>query len=157
MMMPVGLVFPIIGTTFGIERRHDRLNDRADPPKHFLDYVVAPDQNTLGFNRGRAMPVAKMPGDPVQVVHRCASHLYEVLGGCLYGNPAAIVERKTITVAQRRRFFEIEQNRNPVVADKPDSPPMSRLVIEHDCADGVRRRPMSPTCHSGCPLHQNRK
>jgi hypothetical protein len=34
---------------------------------------------------------------------------------------------------------------------------MPRFVVEHHRADGIRDRPISPSCHSGCVMHQNRK
>jgi hypothetical protein len=157
MVMAMNLIFIVIGTAFGVEWRHHRFDSSPYPSKHFFYHVVAPYQDGLGFNCGRAMPVTEMPGDPVEVVRRSASHLYQVLGCRLHRNPAATFQCKAVTIAQGRRFFEIEENRRLVIANKPDAPPMPRFVVEHHRADGIRDRPISPSCHSGCAMHQNRK
>ena len=122
--MAVNLIFIVIGTAFGVEWRHHRFDSSPYPSKHFFYHVVAPYQDGLSFNCGRTMPVTEMPGDPVQVVRRSASHLNQVLGCRLHGNPAATFQCKAVTVAQGRRFFEIEENRRLVIANKPDAPPM---------------------------------
>src|SRR4051794_20973766 len=52
-----------IGSAFGIERRLDLDDARAETLHHRFDDVVAADAQTLRHDLRRQMPVAEMPGD----------------------------------------------------------------------------------------------
>jgi hypothetical protein len=106
--MPANLIFVIIGTAFGVKRRNDGLHLRTYPAQHLLYHMIAPYQDTVYFDSRRAMTVAEMPGDPVQIMRRCTSDLNQILCGGLNSNPATIVQRKAIAISERRRLFEIE-------------------------------------------------
>ena len=56
-----------IGAAFGIERRLDLDDARAEPLHHRLDDVVAADAQALWHDLRRQMAIAEMPGDANQV------------------------------------------------------------------------------------------
>ena len=57
-----------IGAAFGIERRLDLDDARAEPLHHRLDDVVAADAQPFRHDLRRQMAVAEMPGDPDQMM-----------------------------------------------------------------------------------------
>ena len=62
-----------IGAAFGIERRLDLDDARAETPDHRLDHVIAPDAQALGHDLGRQMAIAEMPGDADQMLRIVAA------------------------------------------------------------------------------------
>ena len=57
-----------IGAAFGIERRFDLDEARAQPSDHCLDHMIAADAQSSGRDLGRQMPIAEMPGEADQML-----------------------------------------------------------------------------------------
>src|ERR1700685_911256 len=58
----------IVGAAFGIKRRFDRRQPRAEPAQHIFDGVIAPDAQPLADDLHVEVTIADMPGQPRQVV-----------------------------------------------------------------------------------------
>src|ERR1700675_1309000 len=56
-----------ISAAFGVERRLDLDDARAEPLHHFLDDMVAPDPKTVARDLRRQMTIAEMPSEANQV------------------------------------------------------------------------------------------
>src|ERR1700742_1739902 len=67
MCMTLTMTAAGIGAAFGIERRLDLDDARAETLHHCLDHMVAPDPQALGHDLGRQMAIAEMPGNPNQM------------------------------------------------------------------------------------------
>jgi hypothetical protein len=126
-----------IGATFRIERRFDLDDPRAKPLHHRLDDVIAPDaQASSGYLR-RQMAIAKMPGDPDQVLRIVAADFRQRLRRCHDLDQPAIVKHQRVTAPQRDRAFQIEQKLKPARARHDHPPPVAIVEVKHD---GVGRR-----------------
>jgi hypothetical protein len=78
----VGMAAAGIGAAFGIERRFDLDHARPQPLHHRLDDMIAPDPQALGHNLRRQVTVAKVPGDPNQMLRVVAADLGQRLRCC---------------------------------------------------------------------------
>jgi len=141
MRMLVMLVAPVgvavrgglgIGAAFRIERRFDLDDAGPQPLHHCLDDVVAPDAQGLGHDLGRQMAVAKMPGDPDQMMRIRTLDLDQRLGRRNHLDQPAILQHQRVTAAQRDRIFEIEQEGQSARAGHSHAPPVAVVEIEHD-------------------------
>src|ERR1700740_3409730 len=69
-----------IGAAFGIERRLDLDNARAQALHHRFDHVIPADAQALRHDLGRQMTVAEMPGDPDQMMRVASLDFDQRLG-----------------------------------------------------------------------------
>jgi hypothetical protein len=122
----------LIGAAFGIERRLDLDDPRAEPFHHRLDHVVAPDPQALRHDLRRQMTVAEMPGEPNQMSGIMASDLDQRLGGCDDFDQPPVVEHQRIAAAQRDRVLQIKQELKPACAGHRHPPPVPVIEAEHD-------------------------
>jgi hypothetical protein len=129
-----------IGAAFRIERRFDLDHAGAEALHHRLNDMIAPDAQTSGGNLGRQMAVAKMPGDPDQMVRILSSDFDQRLRGRHDFDQPAILEHQRITAAQRDRVFQIKQERQAPRARHRHPSPVPIVEIEHD-GIGWRCRP----------------
>ena len=88
-----------IGAAFGIERRLDLDDARAEPRHHRLDNVIAPDPEALWHDLRRQMPVAEMPGDPDQMQRIGTPDLDQRLGCRNHLDQPAIFQHQRIAAA----------------------------------------------------------
>jgi hypothetical protein len=121
-----------IGAAFGIERRLDLDDARAQSLHHGFDDMVAPNPQALAGDLGRQMPVAEMPGDPDQMVRIDAADLHQRLRRRDDLDQPAIFEHQRIATAQRHRVFEVEQEFKPSGARHRHPPPVPIVEIEYD-------------------------
>ena len=122
---------------FGIERRFDLDDARAQPPHHRLDDVIAADAQTFRHDLGRQMTIAEMPGDPHQMQRIGAADFEQRLGGGHHLDQPAILQHQRIAAAQRHRVFQIEQEREAARPRHRHPPPVPVVEIEHN---GIGRR-----------------
>ena len=121
-----------IGAAFGIERRLDLDDARAQPLHHRLDDVIAADAQALRHDLRRQMAVAEMPGDPDQMQRIGAADLEQRLGGRDHLDQPAVFQHQRIAAAQRDGVFQIEQEFQPARARHRHPPPVPVVEIEHD-------------------------
>jgi hypothetical protein len=122
----------LISAAFGIERRLDLDDPRAEPLQHLRDDVVTPDTQRLLGDLRRQMAVSEVPGEPDHVLRVAALDLDQRLGGGHDLDQAAVVEQQRIASTQRDRLFQVEQEFEPARADHRHPPPVPVIEIEHD-------------------------
>jgi hypothetical protein len=128
-----------ISAAFGIERRLDFNNTRAEPGHHRLDDVVTADAQALRHDLGRQMAVAEMPGDPHQMERIGATDFDQRLGSGDDLDQAAIFQHQRVAAAQCYGIFQIEQEFQPARARHRHPPPVPVVEIEDDgVGRGVR-------------------
>jgi hypothetical protein len=121
-----------IGAAFGIERRFDLDDARAQAFHHRLDHVVAADAQALRHDLRRQMTVAEMPGEPHQMLRIDAADLDQRLGCRDHLDHPAVFQHKSVAAAQGDGVLEIEQECEPPRAGHHHSPPVPIVEIEHD-------------------------
>ena len=121
-----------IGAAFGIERRLDLDDPRAQPLHHRLDDVIAANAQALRHDLCRQMAVAEMPGDPNQMQRIGAADLEQRLGGRHHLDQPSVFQHQRIAAAQRDGVFQIEQEFQPARARHRHPPPVPVVEIEHD-------------------------
>jgi hypothetical protein len=126
-----------IGATFGIERRLDLDDPRAEPLHHRLDDMIAPNAQALRHDLGRQMAVAEMPGDADQMQGVGAADFNQRLGGGHHLDQPAVFQHQRVAAAQRDGVFEIKQEFQPTRPRHRRPPPVPVVEIEHD---GIGRR-----------------
>ena len=131
-----------IGATFGIERRLDLDDKRAQTLHHRLDDVITADAQALGHDLRRQMPVAEMPGDPDQMMRIDAADFEQRLRRRHHLDQAAILEHQGVAAAQRDGVFEVEQERQSARAGHRHPPAVPIVEIEHDGISGGFRPAM---------------
>jgi len=136
-----------IGATFGIERRLDLDDARAQSLDHRLDDVIPADAQALWHDLRRQMAVAEMPGDPNQMQRIGAADLDQRFGGRHHLDQPSILQHQRIAAAQRDRVFEIEQELEPAGTRHRHPPPVPVVKIEHDgIGRGVRPAMLAQDC-----------
>jgi len=126
-----------ISAAFRIERRLDLDDARPQPLHHCLDDVIAPDAQALGHDLRRQMTVAKMPGNPNQMVRVVATDLRQRLRRRDHLDQSTIVKHQRIAASQRDRVFEVEQKLKSARARHRHPAPVPVVEIEHN---GIGRR-----------------
>src|SRR6476660_2133114 len=96
MMMMLALAALGIGAGFGIERRVDAADLRAEPRHHVDDHLVPADAQTRAGDLYRQMAIAEMPGDARELRAVAAGNLGERLGGGADGEIAAAFELEPV-------------------------------------------------------------
>ena len=143
-----------IGAAFGIERRLDLDDARAQSLHHGFDDMIAPDPQALAGDLGRQMAIAEMPGDPDQMVRIDATYLHQRLRRRDHLDQPAIIQHQRIAAAQRDRVFEVEQEFKPSGARHRHPPPVPIVEIEHDRI-GRRLAPVMLSENFGGADHRN--
>ena len=121
-----------IGAAFGIERRFDLDDPRAQPLHHRLDDVIAADAQALRHDLRRQMAVAEMPGDPDQMQGIGAADFEQRLRDRHHLDQPSVFQDQRITAAQRDRVLQIEQEFESARARHRHTPPVAVVEIEHD-------------------------
>jgi hypothetical protein len=121
-----------IGPAFGIERRRDLDDARAQSLHHGFDDMVAADPQRLGHDLRRQMAVTEMPGEPHQMMRIGAANFQQRLGRGDHFNQPAIIEHQRIAAAQGCGVLQIQQELKPARARHRHPPPMPIIEIEHD-------------------------
>ena len=150
----VGVRLAGIGAAFGIERRFDLDEARAQPSDHCLDHMIAADAQSSGRDLGRQMPIAEMPGQANQMLRIVPPDFKERLGRGHHLDQPAIFEHQRIAAAQRDRIFQIEQEFQPTRTLHRHPSPVAIVKIEHD-AVGRGLAPAMLSQNFGGPDHRN--
>jgi len=129
-----------IGTAFGIERRFDLDQARAQPSQHRLDHMIAADAQSPPRDLGRQVPIAEVPGEAHQMLRIVPPDFQQRLGRRHHLDQPAIFEHQRVATAQGDRLFQIEQEFQPARALHHHPPTVAIVKIEHD-AIGRRLAP----------------
>jgi len=129
-----------IGAAFGIERRLDLDDARAQPLHHLLDHVIPPDAQTLAHDLRWKMAVAEMPGDPHQMLRIGPPDLDQWLRRGYHFDQPAVLQHQRIAAAQGHRVFEVEQKFQPARPRHRHPPPVPVVKVK-DHRIGGRFRP----------------
>ena len=121
-----------IGAAFGIERRLDLDDARAEALHHRLDHVIPADAKALRHDLGRQVAIAEMPSDPDQMQGIGAADFEQRLGGRHHLDEPSVFQHQRIAAAQRDGVFQIEQEFQPARARHRHPPPVPIVEIEHD-------------------------
>ena len=117
---------------FGIERRFDLDDARAQPLHHRLDDVIAADAQAFRHDLGRQMAIAEMPGDADQMQRIGAADFEQRFRGGDYLYQPPVFEDQRIAAAQRDRVLQVEQEFEPARPRHRHPPPMPVVEIEDD-------------------------
>jgi hypothetical protein len=121
-----------IGAALGIERRFDLDHACPQPLHHRLDDVITPDAQALGRDLRRQMTVAKMPGDPDQMLRIVTPDLDQRLRRGDDLDQSVIVEHQRVTASQHGRVFQVKQKLKAARAPHRHPPPVTIVEIEDD-------------------------
>ena len=153
-MRVIGVRVAGIGATFGIERRFDLDEARAQPSHHCLDHMIAADAQSPSRDLGRQVPIAEMPGEADQMLRIVPPDFKERLWRGHHLDQPAIFEHQRIAAAQRDRIFQIEQEFQPTRTLHRHPSPVAIVKIEHD-AVGRGLAPAMLSQNFGGPDHRN--
>jgi hypothetical protein len=129
-----------IGAAFGIERRFDLDQARAQPSHHRLDHMIAADAQSPLRDLGRQVPIAEVPGEANQMLRIAPPDFQKRFGRRHHLDQPAIFEHQRVAAPQGDRIFQIEQKFQPMRAPHHQPPTMAIIKIEHD-AIGRRLAP----------------
>ena len=121
-----------VRAAFGIERRLDLDDARAQPLHHRLDDVIPADAQAFRHDLRRQMAVAEMPGDPNQMQRIGAADFEQRLRGRDHLDQPAVFQHQRIAAAQRDGVLQIEQEFQPARPRHRHPPPVPVVEIEHD-------------------------
>jgi hypothetical protein len=141
-----------IGAAFGIERRFDLDDARAQAFHHFLDDVVAPDPQALAHDLRRQMAIAEMPSEANQMERVAAADFEQRLRRGHDFNQTPVFQDQRITPTQRNGGLEVEQKFKSARACHRHPPPMPIVEIEHHRIR-CRLRPMVLSLDLRSPDH----
>ncbi len=134
--MGVRLMRGGIGTAFGIERRLDLDDARAETLHHVLDDMIAANAQALCHDLRRQVAIAEMPGEPHQMAGICAAYLDQRLGRCDHLDTAAIFQHQGVAAAQGDGVFQIEQEFQSARPRHRHATTMTIVEVENDGVDG---------------------
>lgn len=135
-MMGVRLMRGGIGTAFGIERRLDLDDARAETLHHVLDDMIAANAQALCHDLRRQVAIAEMPGEPHQMAGICAAYLDQRLGRCDHLDTAAVFQHQGVAAAQGDGVFQIEQEFQSARPRHHHATTMTIVEVENDGVDG---------------------
>jgi hypothetical protein len=121
-----------IGTAFGIERRFDLDQARAQPSQHCLDHVIAADAQSPLRDLRRQVPIAEVPGEAHQMLRIVSPDFQKRLGRRHHLDQPAVFEHQRVAAAQGDRIFQIEQEFQPTRALHHHPPTVAIVKIGHD-------------------------
>jgi len=126
-----------------IERRLHRRKPRAEPAQHLLDHMIAANAQPVADDLHVDVPVADMPGEPRQFVTVGGGDFDQRLRPADDAHDAAVIEHKTITVTERRRLRQVEQEGRAALAGQNGAAAMALMRIERNLIDGAGAVPMA--------------
>ena len=127
-----------ISAAFGIERRFNRCQARAQPLQHRLERAVRPHAQAVGKNLHRHVPVAEVPGNPRQVRQVVAANLDQRLRLDHHVDDAAVVEFKRVPIAQENSLGKHRADLSAVHAGEMPGLQAALVRLENDGVDLAR-------------------
>ena len=130
-MTMAGMTAAGISAAFGIERRFNDNDPRAESANHVLDHMIASDAQALADNLRWQMSIAEMPGDPHQMMRIGAADFHQRLGRSDDFDQPPVFQHQRIAAAQRDGFFQIQQEFQPARSRHRHTAAMTVVEIEH--------------------------
>ena len=136
-----------------IEWRFHRRKSGAKSAYHVLDHMIAANAQPIADDLHIDVPVADMPGEPRQFV---------AVGGCDFdqrlrpaddAHDTAVVEHKTVAVAQSRRLRQVEQKGRAPFAGQNDAAAMPLMRVERNLVDRTGAVPVARRLDCACAFH----
>jgi hypothetical protein len=121
-----------IGAALRVEGGLDRGHFRAEPARHILDHMIAPDAQALGQEFGRQVAIAEMPGDAHERRRVGAADFSELFGRGDDFDDAPVLELEPVAGAQHHRLGQVEQEGEAANARHRNAAPVALVVIEDD-------------------------
>ena len=125
----------VIGAAFRIERRLDLDHIGAEVLQHVADHRIAADQDDVGLELGRQVPVADVPGKAQQGLRTVGAHRHQRLGPGDDAHIAATAQRQPIAAAQMLRAVQVQQVCGARGSGDDDTAAMTAVVVEHGLVD----------------------
>jgi hypothetical protein len=97
--------------------------------------VVAADAQAIFNDLQVGVAVADMPSEAKHVSGAPAFNFYQRLRRPSHFNYATVVEHETITIAQRDRAFQIEQEGRTLFSGQHDAPTLAIIRVENYAID----------------------
>jgi hypothetical protein len=126
-----------------IKRRIEGREQRAEPPQHVLDHMIAADTQPVAHDLHLDVPVADVPGESRQRMAVGSDDFDQRLGTADDPHDAAIVEQKTVAVAQSDDLRQVEQKSRPVLAGQDDPAALPLMRIEQNLIDRAAAVPVA--------------
>jgi hypothetical protein len=126
-----------------IKRRIEGREQRAEPPQHVLDHMIAANTQPVAHDLHLDVPVADVPGESRQRMAVGSDDFDQRLGTADDPHDAAIVEQKTVAVAQSDDLRQVEQKSRPVLAGQDDPAALPLMRIEQNLIDRAAAVPVA--------------
>jgi hypothetical protein len=126
-----------------IKRRIEGREQRAEPPQHVLDHMIAANTQPVAHDLHLDVPVADVPGESRQRMAVGSDDFDQRLGTADDPHDAAIVEQKTVAVAQSDDLRQVEQKSRPVLAGQDNPAALPLMRIEQNLIDRAAAVPVA--------------
>src|SRR5215475_15769660 len=96
LMAVSGVTVILIGAAFGLERRCDRRQRRAEFLQHRLQHVIASQPQALADDLHVDVTIAEMPGEPCELVGVSGRHFDQLFRRRNHTYDAPVIEQQTV-------------------------------------------------------------
>jgi len=118
-----------------IKRRIEGSQQSAEPPQHVLDHMIAANTQPIAHDLHLDVPVADVPGEPRQRMAVGGGDFDQRLRAGDDPHDAAIVEHKTVAVAQGDDLRQIEQKGRTALAGQNDPAALPLVRVKENLID----------------------
>jgi hypothetical protein len=136
-MRTLGVSVPV-GAGFGLERCFDRSKMCTETAQHIFEHGIPPDAQPPGHDLNVGVAVADVPGEACKLLRRWRHDLDQRLALAAHQNDRSVLEHQAVTVAQRGRLGQVEQNLCAPLTDQYDAAAMAFVGIKHHGIDNAR-------------------
>jgi hypothetical protein len=126
-----------------IKRRVEGSQQSAEPPQHVLDHMIAPNTQPVADDLHLDVPVANVPGEPRQRMAVRGGDFDQRLRAANDPHDAAIVEHKTVAVAQSDDLGQIEQKGRAALACQNDPATLPLMRVKRHLIDRTAAVPVA--------------
>ena len=126
-----------------IKRRVEGSEQSAEPPQHVLDHMIAANTQPVADDLHLDVPVADVPGEPRQRMAVRGDDFDQRLRAADDPHNAAIVEHKTVAVAQSDDLGQIEQKGRAALACQNDPATLPLMRVEQNLIDRAAAVPVA--------------
>jgi hypothetical protein len=121
-----------ISAALWVEWSLDLDNAGAEPLRHILDNVIAPDAQALVQQFSRQVTIAQMPGDADEGGLVRAADLRQILRRGDNFNYAPIIQRKAIARPQHDSLRQIKEKGDAAHASHRNTAPIAIVIVKND-------------------------
>ncbi len=131
-------------TRIGAADRREGLGHVADlgaePLEHRLDDMIAQDEDAVGGNGCRQMPVADVPGEFEEMNAVARAHFMEILVGGFNRHHAPVLQQEFVAGAEYHRLGQIDEHRSSIGQSDRLAAEVTFVVRQDDGHAGRSRR-----------------